>query len=61
MARFTDALAGTIRDELGVEELDARIAANALIGVHWQHFRTARAKPRRGATGPVRRGSCAPT
>ncbi len=52
MARFTDALAGTIRDELGVQELDARIAANALIGVHWQHFRTARANALAGRHGP---------
>lgn len=43
MARFNDALAVAIRDELGVKELDARIAANALIGVYWQHFRNARA------------------
>ena len=52
MARFTDALAGAIRDELGVQELDARIAANALIGVYWQHFRNARTNALAGRHGP---------
>jgi AcrR family transcriptional regulator len=52
MARFTDALAGAIRTELGVHELDARIAANALVGVHWQHFRNARSRALAGQHGP---------
>jgi AcrR family transcriptional regulator len=52
MARFTGALAGAIRDELGVQELDARIAANALIGVYWQHFRNARTNALAGRHGP---------
>ena len=52
MARFTDALAGAIRDELGVHELDARIAANALVGVQWQHFRSARSRALEGRHGP---------
>jgi len=53
MARFTDALARAIRDELGVHELDARIAANVLIGVHWQHFRNARSYALAGRHGPA--------
>jgi AcrR family transcriptional regulator len=52
MARYTDALAGAIRSELGVHELDARIAANALVGVHWQHFRNARSRALAGQHGP---------
>ena len=52
MARFTDALAGAIRVELGARELDARIAANALIGVYWQHFRNARTNALAGRHGP---------
>jgi AcrR family transcriptional regulator len=53
MARFTEALATAIRDELGVHELDARIAANVLVGVHWQFFRNARALALAGRTGPA--------
>jgi AcrR family transcriptional regulator len=53
MARLTDALAGAIRDELGVHELDARVAANVLVGVHWQHFRNARAHALAGHHGPA--------
>jgi AcrR family transcriptional regulator len=52
MARFTHALAGAIREELGAQELDARIAASALIGVYWQHFRNARANALAGRHGP---------
>jgi AcrR family transcriptional regulator len=52
MARFTDALAGAIQSELGVHELDARIAANALVGVQWQQFRTARTRALAGRHGP---------
>ena len=53
MARYTDALAGAIRDELGAHELDARVAANALVSVHWQHFRNARARALAGKHGPA--------
>jgi AcrR family transcriptional regulator len=52
MARFTDALAGAL-SELGVHELDAHVAANALVGVHWQHFRSARARALAGQHGPA--------
>jgi AcrR family transcriptional regulator len=53
MARFTEALAGAIRDELDIAELDARIAANALVSVQWQHFRNARANALAGRHGPA--------
>ncbi len=51
MARFTETLAVAIREELGVCELDARIAANVVIGVHWQLFRNARAQALAGRHG----------
>ena len=52
MARFTEVLAEAIRAELGAHELDAKIAANVLVGVHWQFFRNARALALAGRTGP---------
>jgi len=52
MARFTDALAGAIQSELGVHELDAKVAANVLVTVQWQHFRNARAHALAGRHGP---------
>lgn len=53
MARYSDALAGAIREELGVHELDAKIAANVLVGVLWQSFRNARAQALAGRSGPA--------
>ena len=53
MARLTDALAGAIRGELGVDELDARVAANVLVSVQWQHFRNARTHALAGRHGPA--------
>jgi AcrR family transcriptional regulator len=53
MARFTDALAGAIQSELGVHELDAKVAANVLVTVQWQHFRNARAHALAGRHGPA--------
>jgi AcrR family transcriptional regulator len=53
MARFTDVLAEAIRDELGAHELDARIAANVLVSVHWQFFRNARTQALAGRSGPA--------
>jgi AcrR family transcriptional regulator len=53
MARLGDALAQALRDELGVHELDARVAANVLVGVHWQHFRNARGHALAGRHGPA--------
>jgi AcrR family transcriptional regulator len=53
MARLGDALAQAIKDELGVHEVDARVAANVLVGVHWQHFRNARSHALAGSHGPA--------
>ena len=53
MARFTEVLAEAIRSELGAHELDAKIAANVLVGVHWQLFRNARTQALAGRTGPA--------
>jgi hypothetical protein len=53
MVGFGDALADAICTELGVPELDAHIAANALVGVHWQFFRNARAQALAGKHGPA--------
>jgi AcrR family transcriptional regulator len=53
MVGFADTLARAIRAELGVPELDARVAANALVSVHWQFFRSARAQALAGAHGPA--------
>lgn len=53
MARFTDALAAAIRDELGVDAADAQVAANLLFSVQWQHFRNARALALGGRSGPA--------
>ena len=51
MAQFTDALAATIREELGLHPADAQIAANLLMSVHWQLFRNARAQALAGRSG----------
>ncbi len=53
MARFTEVLAGAIEGELGVHELEAKIAANVLVGVHWQLFRNARSQALSGRHGPA--------
>jgi AcrR family transcriptional regulator len=53
MARYSDALAGAIHTELGVHELDARVAANVLVSVQWQHFRNARTRALAGRHGPA--------
>jgi AcrR family transcriptional regulator len=53
MARLTETLAGALRDEAGVHAVDAQIAANMLVGVHWQLFRTARAQALAGRSGPA--------
>ena len=52
MASFSDVLAEAIRRELGAHEVDARIAANVLVSVHWQLFRNARAQALAGRHGP---------
>jgi AcrR family transcriptional regulator len=53
MARFNRALAEAIERELGVDDLDARIAASLLVGVHWQFFVTARKRALAGRHGPA--------
>ena len=53
MARFTETLAGAIREELGVHEVDAKVAADVLVSVHWQFFRNARAQALAGRHGPT--------
>jgi AcrR family transcriptional regulator len=52
MAQLTETLARVIRGELRVPEIDANIAANMLVGVHWQLFRNARAQALAGRHGP---------
>jgi AcrR family transcriptional regulator len=51
MAHFTEVLAVAIGSELRVHELDAQIAANVLVGVHWQLFRNARTQALAGRHG----------
>lgn len=53
MAQFAQVVAGAIRSELGVDELDATIAAGLLVSVHRQHFRTAREQALAGKSGPA--------
>ena len=53
MARLTEVLAEAIQSELGVHELDAKIAADMLVAVHWQLFRNARAQALAGRHGPA--------
>jgi AcrR family transcriptional regulator len=52
MQLFGDTLADALREELHSSELDARVAANALVSVHWQFFRNARRAALAGRTGP---------
>jgi AcrR family transcriptional regulator len=53
MAQLTATLAAALRDELRAHPIDAQIAANMLIGVHWQLFRNARAQALAGRHGPA--------
>jgi AcrR family transcriptional regulator len=53
MGGFADALADALRVELRASELDARVAANALVGVQWQFFRNARRRALEGKQGPA--------
>jgi AcrR family transcriptional regulator len=52
MARFTERLAEEIGRQPGVTAIEAKIAANMLIGVHWELFRRARAEALAGRHGP---------
>ena len=53
MARFTRTLADTLQGELGCDDLDARVAASLLVGVHWQFFVIARQRALEGRHGPA--------
>lgn len=53
MARFEQLLAEALRDELGLDDLDARIAATLVIGVQWQFFQLARERALQGKHGPA--------
>jgi AcrR family transcriptional regulator len=53
MSQFTDQLAQTIREELGVHPADSQMAANLLMSVHWQLFRNARTQALAGRSGPA--------
>jgi AcrR family transcriptional regulator len=53
MRAYSETLAETLRTELDISELDARIAATALIGVQWQFFRLARKQALAGKHGPA--------
>jgi AcrR family transcriptional regulator len=53
MAQLTETLAAAIRDEVRVPEIDAKIAANMLVAVHWQLFRNARTQALAGREGPA--------
>jgi len=51
MAGFTRVLSEALQTELGVEELDARVAASLLVGVQWQFFVVARRRALEGRHG----------
>ena len=53
MARFTGLLADVIESELRTHPVEAKVAANMLVGVHWELFRRARAQALAGRTGPA--------
>jgi AcrR family transcriptional regulator len=52
MASFVSVLAEAIQNELGIDERDARIAANLLVSVHRQVFHAARQQALAGKNGP---------
>ena len=53
MGRFAETLTDAFRTELGASDLDARVAANAIVSVHWQFFRNARRHALEGKHGPA--------
>jgi AcrR family transcriptional regulator len=53
MAGFARALSDALQSELGVAELDARVAASLLVGVHRQLFAIARMRALDGRHGPA--------
>jgi AcrR family transcriptional regulator len=52
MALLNETLEVALREELRIREIDAKIAATMLVGVHWQLFRNARAQALAGRHGP---------
>jgi AcrR family transcriptional regulator len=53
MADFERTLADALEHEVGLPQLDARIAATLLIGVQWQFFLLARERALAGKHGPA--------
>ena len=53
MARFSRTLAETLEEELACDDVDARVAASLLVGVHWQFFVIARQRALEGRQGPA--------
>jgi AcrR family transcriptional regulator len=53
MARFVLVLTESIRDELGVDERDARVAAGLIVSIHRQLFLAARKQALEGKHGPA--------
>jgi AcrR family transcriptional regulator len=53
MSGFVQVLTDTLQTELGITELDARIAAGLLVSVHRQFFRAARKQALTGKQGPA--------
>jgi AcrR family transcriptional regulator len=53
MARLAATLADTLQDELGCDDLDAKVAASLIVGVHWQFFAIARQRALAGRHGPA--------
>lgn len=53
MAHFAQVLSGAIRQELRIDERDARIAAGLLVSIHRQVFRAARQQALEGKHGPA--------
>jgi AcrR family transcriptional regulator len=52
MARFTNRLADEFARQPGVTPIEGKVAANMLVGVHWELFRRARAEALAGRHGP---------
>ena len=52
MSNFASTLADALHAELKIDELDARVAANAIVGVHSNLFRRARSEALAGRSGP---------
>src|SRR5579884_1483227 len=53
MSLIADALAESLQSELGIPELEAHVAANAITSVQWQFFRDARRHALAGRHGPA--------